>query len=123
MTFTNSQEVSTMATPEKKIKDKAKKILTELGAYFFMPATGGYGASGVPDIIACWKGTFYGIECKANGNKPTALQMKHLTDIHFAGGISIVVDETNIDDLNSIIRKAKNEYRDRRKGSRGKSHE
>ena len=112
-----------MATPEKKIKDKAKKILTELGAYFFMPATGGYGASGVPDIIACWKGTFYGIECKANGNKPTALQMKHLTDIHFDGGISIVVDETNIDELNSIIRKAKNEHRDRRKGSRGKSHE
>jgi hypothetical protein len=112
-----------MATPEKKIKDKAKKILTELGAYFFMPATGGYGASGVPDIIACWKGTFYGIECKANGNKPTALQMKHLTDIHFAGGISIVVDETNIEDLNNIIRKAKNEHRDRRKGSRGKSHE
>jgi len=112
-----------MATPEKKIKDKVKKILTELGAYFFMPATGGYGASGVPDIIVCWKGNFYGIECKANGNKPTALQMKHLTDIHFAGGISIVVDETNIDDLYNIMRKAQNEYRDRRRRDRGKSHE
>ena len=112
-----------MATPEKKIKDKVKKILTELGAYFFMPATGGYGASGVPDIIVCWKGNFYGIECKANGNKPTALQMKHLTDIHVAGGISIVVDETNIDDLYNIMRKAQNEYRDRRRRDRGKSHE
>lgn len=112
-----------MTTPEKKIKDKVKKILTELGAYFFMPATGGYGASGVPDIIVCWKGNFYGIECKANGNKPTALQMKHLTDIHFAGGISIVVDETNIDDLYNIMRKAQNEYRDRRRRDRGKSHE
>ena len=112
-----------MATPEKKIKDKVKKILTELGAYFFMPATGGYGASGVPDIIVCWKGNFYGIECKANGNKPTALQMKHLTDIHFAGGISIVVDETNIDDLYNIMRKAQNEYRGRRRRDRGKSHE
>lgn len=112
-----------MTTPEKKIKDKVKKILTELGAYFFMPATGGYGASGVPDIIVCWKGNFYGIECKANGNKPTALQMKHLTDIHFAGGISIVVDETNIDELLNIMRKAQNEYRDRRRRDRGKSHE
>ena len=110
-------------TPEKKVKTKVKKILDELGAYHFFPATGGYGASGVPDIIVCWKGNFYGIECKANGNKPTALQMKHLTDIHFAGGISIVVDETNIDELLNIMRKAQNEYRDRRRRDRGKSHE
>ena len=102
-------------TPEKKIKNKVKKVLDNLSCYYFMPATGGYGASGVPDIIACWRGIFYGIECKANGNKPTSLQMKHLTDIHFAGGISIVVDETNIDDLENIMRKAKNEYSDKRR--------
>jgi hypothetical protein len=102
-------------TPEKKIKNKVKKVLDNLSCYYFMPATGGYGASGAPDIIACWRGIFYGIECKANGNKPTSLQMKHLTDIHFAGGISIVVDETNIDDLENIMRKAKNEYSDKRR--------
>jgi len=102
-------------TPEKKVKTKVCKLLKELGAYYFYASTGGYGASGVPDIVACWKGLFYGIECKANGNKPTALQQKNLTDIHFAGGISIVVDETNVDDLEDIIRKAKNENRDKRK--------
>jgi len=101
-------------TPEKKVKTKVKRVLDFMKAYHFMPATGGYGASGVPDIIACWKGMFFGIECKANGNKPTALQIKHLTDIHYAGGISIVVDENNIDDLEEIMRKAKNEYRDKR---------
>jgi hypothetical protein len=68
-----------------------------------MPTTGGYGASGVPDIIACWQGKFVGIECKANGNKPTALQQKHLRDISISGGISLVIDETNIDMLEFYI--------------------
>ena len=45
-----------------------------------MPSTGGYGSSGVPDIITCYEGRFIGIECKANGNKPTALQQKNLQD-------------------------------------------
>ena len=30
-------------TPEAKVKTKAKKILDSLGAYYFMPATGGFG--------------------------------------------------------------------------------
>ncbi len=42
-----------MTTPEKKVKDKVKKMLVEVGAYYFMPATGGYGRSGVPDLVAC----------------------------------------------------------------------
>lgn len=68
-----------------------------------MPATGGYGASGVPDIIACYQGRFIGIECKANGNKPTALQLKNLVDIHHAKGMPLVIDETNIDMLELFI--------------------
>lgn len=90
-------------TPEKKVKDKVRKILDKLGCYHFMPATGGYGASGVPDIVACYKGKFIGIECKANGNKPTKLQMKHLIDITEAGGIAVVIDETNISCLELLI--------------------
>ena len=38
-------------TPEKKVKQKVAKQLKEMGAYFFYPATGGYGRSGVPDIV------------------------------------------------------------------------
>jgi len=90
-------------TPEKKVKTKVKKILDKLNCYHCMPTTGGYGASGVPDIIACWRGKFVGIECKANGNKPTALQQKHLRDISISGGISLVIDETNIDMLEFYI--------------------
>ena len=90
-------------TPEKKIKTKVKNKLDQLDCYYFMPATGGYGASGVPDIIVCYQGTFIGIECKANGNKPTALQTKHLVDITNAGGKSMVIDENNVDLLELMI--------------------
>tara|TARA_R100001132_G_C3212925_1_gene55008 strand:+ start:329 stop:565 length:237 start_codon:yes stop_codon:yes gene_type:complete len=68
-----------------------------------MPSTGGYGSSGVPDIIACYQGKFIGIECKANGNKPTDLQQKNLTDILNSLGQSLVIDENNIDMLKLFI--------------------
>ena len=86
-------------TPESKVKARVKKILAELGAYYAMPVTGGFGNSGVPDFLICIKGKFYGIECKANGGKPTALQLKHLDDIRKAGGIALVIDETNVETL------------------------
>lgn len=90
---------------EKKVKEKVKKILKKLDCYYCMPATGGYGASGVPDILACYRGRFIGIECKSGGNRPTALQEKHLNDISHAKGQSLVIDESNIDMLELFITK------------------
>lgn len=92
-----------MPTPESKVKDKVKKLLAAHGAYHFMPATHGYGSSGVPDIVACLHGKFIGIECKANGNNPTALQVKNLRELSSAGGIAIVVDETGLDKLKVLL--------------------
>lgn len=89
-------------TPEAKVKAKAKKILDSLGAYYFMPATGGFGRSGVPDIVGCLNGVFFGIECKANGNKPTALQLKEMRKIMDAKGYCVVVDENNVEELNAL---------------------
>ena len=65
-------------TPEAKVKRKITTKLKEMGAYYFYPMTGGYGRSGVPDIIGCYRSKFFGIEVKAGKNKPTALQMKPL---------------------------------------------
>jgi hypothetical protein len=90
-------------TPEKKVKAKVVAQLKTLGAYYFYPVTGGYGASGVPDIVACLKGRFIGIECKANGNKPTALQQMNLDNIAAQGGIALVIDETNVNELKGMI--------------------
>lgn len=84
------------STPEKKVKDKVKKILKDHGAYFFNPVTGGYGSSGVPDIVCCYKGRFIGIETKAGKGKPTALQEKNLMEIAEKGGVAILVNENGI---------------------------
>ena len=61
-------------TPEAKVKKKVAAVLKDLGAFYFYPVTGGYGRSGIPDIIGCYQGMFFGIECKAGSNKPTPLQ-------------------------------------------------
>ena len=96
-------------TPEGKVKRKVLDILTANGAYYTMPVTGGYGRSGVPDIIACLHGRFLAIECKAGNNKPTALQEKALADIQKAGGSAMVVNEDNFEALEFVIKFIKGE--------------
>ena len=95
-------------TPEAKVKKKVRETLKELGAYYAMPVTGGYGVSGTPDFLVCWRGQFFGIECKANGNQPTALQERAMQAIRTAGGACIVIDETNTNQLGSWIRAHEN---------------
>tara|TARA_R100000808_G_C2155357_1_gene167620 strand:+ start:5917 stop:6267 length:351 start_codon:yes stop_codon:yes gene_type:complete len=91
-------------TPEKKVKQKVVEQLKEIpDAYYFFPATGGYGRSGVPDIIVCYNGMFYGIECKAGKNQPTALQLRELENINEAGGVAWVVNEDNVDSVKEVL--------------------
>ena len=92
-------------TPEKKVKKKVVEILKQYDAYYFYPVTGGYGASGVPDIVACVNGRFLGIEVKADAKKrgPTALQQKNLDAINKTGGIGVVIDANNLDALVEVL--------------------
>lgn len=77
-----------MYTPEKIEKLKVKKYLKSIGAWNFSPHMAGRGGSGVPDIIACIKGTFWGIEVKREGGKLTTLQEARLNQINANGGCS-----------------------------------
>ena len=90
-------------TPEAKVKKKVVEQLKQLRAYYFYPVTGGYGRSGVPDIIGCYEGLFFGIECKAGNNKPTPLQEKNLKEIRAAGGFDWVVNETNMHEVKNEL--------------------
>lgn len=87
------------STPESRVKKKVVETLKELGAYYFYPVTGGYGKSGVFDIVACYKGMFIGIECKAGKGKPTMLQSRNATHTKAAGGIVLLINENNIADV------------------------
>ena len=91
-------------TPEAKVKAKVVKILKTHGVYYFYPVTGGFGRSGIPDVICCVSGYFLAIECKAGNNKPTPLQEAEMQKIRDAGGVTLVVNETNIDDVELLIR-------------------
>lgn len=92
-------------TPEGKVKERIKTILTDLGCWWFMPVAGDYGRIGVPDFIACYKGRFVGIEAKsiATTHGVTALQRKTLNEIESAQGVGLVIDETNVENLKELL--------------------
>lgn len=95
------------ATPEAKVKAKIKKLLVAHNVYYAMPIGSAFGNSGVPDFLCCVRGRFLAIEAKANGNKPTALQLKHIRNIQEARGCALVVDETNLGALELLIQTLK----------------
>ena len=92
------------ATPESKVKKRVREMLDTLGIYHFMPPANGFGRAGIPDIIACMDGHFIAIECKAGKGTTTALQDRELDRIHNAGGTTYIARESNIDELQQILK-------------------
>lgn len=81
---------------------KIKKYLIKNGAYCENIWGGGFQAAGIPDIIACYKGVFLGIEVKLDYNKPSEIQKTKLKLINNAGGIGIVA--YSIDDVAEVLK-------------------
>lgn len=90
-------------TPEGRVKKKVKDLLNSKQVYHFSPQSGIYGRSGIPDIIGCYHGSFFAIECKAGRGTTTALQDKEIASIITAGGTALVVNEDNVDDMLTIL--------------------
>ena len=87
------------ATPEGKVKDKVKKLLKKYGIYYCMPMGTVWGKAGVPDIIACVYGKFVGIETKAGKGACTKLQKVEQQRICDSWGITFVVNENSMEQL------------------------
>ena len=81
-----------------------KRYLTSLGGdvFYFKEHGGPYGTSGMPDIIACYKGRFLGLEAKLPGGRLTELQKRAIEKINRAGGIGRRVE--SVDDVRAAIR-------------------
>jgi Holliday junction resolvase len=60
-----------------------------------------YGTAGIPDIIACIGGHFYGFEVKAEGGRPTKLQEATIRKILAAGGTALVV--RSVDEVRAVV--------------------
>lgn len=77
---------------ESSIVKSILRYLKSLPGCFAWKEHGGmYGTAGIPDIIACIGGKFYGFEVKTERGKPTALQEATIRMIRAAGGIAVVV--------------------------------
>jgi len=85
------------STPESHVKRAVKAYLDKVGVWHFSPVSNGMGVHGIPDIIACWRGRFVGIECKAPGKRfnTSELQKMQLTAIAKHEGIAVVVDDVS----------------------------
>ena len=94
------------ATPESKVKAKIKAILKAHDIYYAMPIGTGFGNSGVPDFLCCVHGYFIAIEAKAGKGTTTALQAKNLKQIEESGGVALVINETNLADIELHIKMA-----------------
>ena len=101
-------------TPEAKVKAFIKNYMTsEFEDIWYYSAPGGFfGNSGVPDHLYFWRGVFIVIEAKADGNSPTALQLKHLKHIARQGGVAAVVTGKDLDKMikirNTILARVEN---------------
>jgi hypothetical protein len=60
-------------------------------AYVYKPPGGMFGQGGAPDCFLVWRGVFVGLEVKAEGNEPSALQLKRLRHIIRQGGVGAVI--------------------------------
>jgi len=92
------------STPEAKVKAKIKAILKAHNVYYAMPIGTGYGSSGVPDFLCCMNSRFLAIEAKAGKGTTTALQDKNIKQIAESGGVALVINETNLDYLEAVIK-------------------
>lgn len=90
-------------TPEAKVKKQIRKILDITRTYYAMPIGTGYGSSGVPDFLVCHAGHFVGVEAKAGKGKTTALQEDNLQRIRNSGGTTLVINETNLHELEKLL--------------------
>lgn len=91
-------------TPEGKVKKKVAELLKKYGAYYFFPAMGAFGRAGVPDIVGCYGGRFFAVECKAGKGKTTAIQEAEIEKIQRAKGRAFVINEDNMDLLEKYLK-------------------
>ena len=63
---------------------------------------GMYGTAGIPDIIACIGGRFFGFEVKTQVGRPTKLQEATIRKINDSGGVAAIV--RSVDDVKGVLR-------------------
>lgn len=72
---------------EKSIENSIKKYIADNGGLCYKIHGGDlYQETGIPDLLICWRGLFFGIEVKDPKGKPSAMQLVQGARIQKAGG-------------------------------------
>ena len=79
-----------MATPEQDLKFDIKGLLDYRGAFWSAVKGGPHSKPGDPDIIACYRGFFIGIEAKTDTGKLSGWQEMRRDQIVKADGIWVL---------------------------------
>lgn len=85
------------STPEGKVKKAIVAELKRRSIWYCSPIGSMFGNAGVPDLLCCVRGRFFGIEVKAPGklNTVTALQQDQISRIISSGGVAILADSVD----------------------------
>lgn len=84
-----------MKTPEGRVKADITAYLDEIGAWYCMPVTGGWGRRLV-DFLVCYRGRMIVIETKRRGKHARAYQERVLDQVRAAGGYGFSVDSVDL---------------------------
>lgn len=93
-----------MIKNEKDVKKAVKVLLDKHSWFWWMPPANGYGKVGISDFNALGNGVFIAIETKFGSNKPTVPQRAFLESIQASGGLSFVVNDQNLDQLEVFLK-------------------
>ena len=88
---------------EKSVEDQIKQYIKEHGGLCYKIHGGDlYQEVGIPDLLCCWKGLFFGIEVKDPQGKPSAIQLAQGARIKKAGGHFIIAK--SLEDVTEYVR-------------------
>lgn len=91
---------------ESKFQAECIKLLRRKGAYVENISGGSiYQASGISDLVGCYKGVYLGLELKTGNYTPTELQKSKLNNVMNAGGVGRVIihdPKRNLDGFQEI---------------------
>ena len=87
---------------EKEIENEIKAYISSKGGLCYKIHGGDlYQETGIPDLLCCWSGLFFGIEVKDPQGKPSAIQLAQGARIKKAGGHFIIA--TSLQDVKNYL--------------------
>ena len=89
-------------TKESKLEEQVEKFMNDKGIWQLARYQAQSNQNGLPDRLYLYKGFLLGLELKADGGKPTKLQLKKLKAINDNGGIGLIVKNVAI--VETLIR-------------------